>query len=83
MASERTRRLIRNAESVTKLGNAIRARNRLREEAIKLTGQRLEIDRRLGEIDGEEEILAAAIDDCGDLVAAANAEPRQTGDPGE
>jgi hypothetical protein len=80
MATERTHRLISAEETASKLATAIRARRRLYEEGVKLTRQRIVLDKRLAEIDEEEEILSATIDECGELVAQASANPPEDSD---
>ncbi len=75
MATPRTHRLIGVADASRRLNTAIGARRRLQEEATRLN-QNIAVEQsRLTEIDAEEEVLAAAIDEHGDTVAEANAEP--------
>ena len=77
MATDRTRRLVGVQEESTKLSAALRGRRRLQEEAIKLHRERLIIEKRLSEIDDEEELWAAEIDRAGGVVAAANDGPKE------
>ena len=75
MATSRTHRLIGVADASRRLNAAIGARRRLQEEATRLN-QNIAVEQsRLTEIDAEEEVLAAAIDEHGGAVAEANAEP--------
>jgi hypothetical protein len=77
MANERTARLVKAADSSKRLNSAIRARRRLFEEGKKLhLGIRVSRE-RLTEIDEEEEVLSAAIEEHGGEVAAAHAEPSE------
>ncbi len=75
MATPRTHRLIKLADASALLNAAIRARRRLKEEATKLNRGIQIAQERLAQIDEEEEIHAAAIDEHGGAVAAAHAEP--------
>jgi hypothetical protein len=77
MASDRTHRLVKEAQQVTKLSTAIRQRRRLQEEGIKLMREKMKIDARLAEINEEEQLVAESIDQAGDKVANANAEPKK------
>jgi hypothetical protein len=63
--------------SIAKLSAAVRARRRLFVEGKKLHRGIQIAKARLVEIDEEEEILTAAIDEHGAAVAAASAEPKE------
>ncbi len=75
MANTRTRRLIAAEPAAKTLGAATRARRRLQEEAIKLNRGILAAQKRLVEIDAEEEIHSAVIEAAGGAIASAHAEP--------
>jgi head-tail adaptor len=57
--------------------NAAKARKRLQVEAIKLNRAIRQGQERLSEIDEEESVHAAAIEEHGGKVAAAHAEPAE------
>ena len=75
MASPRVRRLISVASASTELNDAIRARRRLQEEAIKLNRSIVAAGERLTEIDKEETILSDSIERYAGMIAKAHAEP--------
>jgi len=79
MASPRTRSLIKAQGSFKRCGAAIRARNRLQQEAILLHRGITEAQARLAEIDAEEEIHSAVILTEGDVIAEANKPPPEPG----
>lgn len=75
MATERTRRLINTGNAAARMNAAERARSRLYVEGKKLLRGITEAQKRLKEIDEEEEVLSATIDECGAIIAEANAGP--------
>lgn len=75
MATERTRRLIAVGSSTRRLNAATGARQRLKEEAIKLNRVIQAAQSRLKQIDEEEEVHSAAIEASGAEIVAAHAEP--------
>ena len=75
MASPRTRRLILKEGSFTRGGAAVRARRKLKQEAILLNRGIQDAQKRLIEIDEEEEVHSAMIDAEGGEIAEANEDP--------
>lgn len=81
MASPRTRRFVETEGSVKRLGVAIRARRKLQEEAKLLNRGIMVSQKRLVEINEEEEIHSAVIEAEGGNIAAANEDPPEPGAP--
>lgn len=71
MATQRTRDLVAAGPSVRTLNQAINARRRLQEEGIKLIRVVQAAQKRLAEINDEEELLATIIDAAGHDVESA------------
>ena len=75
MATERTRRLVATRDASAKLNGAQRARQRIQKEAIELHQGIADAQKRLVEIDDEEELLSESIDTYAGVIADAHAEP--------
>ena len=83
MATPRTRRLIKTGPDARLLGAAIRQRRKLQEELIKLNSVVAAAQIRIGEINAEEEVASAAIEQHGAEIAAAHNEPEVEAEPSE
>jgi signal transduction histidine kinase len=81
MATPRTRRLIQVGDESARLNTAIRARRRLQKEAVNLVAEITRLTKRLEEVNEEEEVISAAIDDHAGKIADAHRDP--PGPPGE
>jgi len=75
VATPRTRRLVGTGDASAKLAGAQRSRARLREEAIKLHQAVALAQKRLEEIDEEEQVHSDAIEHYAGMIAEAHKEP--------
>jgi len=75
MATPRTRRLIEAGDEFAHGNAAVRARKRLQKEAQRLVADIARLTERLGEVNEEEEVISAAIDQHASNIADAHKEP--------
>jgi signal transduction histidine kinase len=75
MATPRTRRLIKVGDDSAHLNTAIRARRRLQKEAMRLVADIAKLSKRLEEVNEEEEVISAAIEQHAGVIVDAHKEP--------
>jgi hypothetical protein len=75
MATPRTRRLIKAGDEFAHGNAAVRARNRLQKEARNLVADIARATKRLAEVNEEEEVISAAIEQHAGAISDAHKEP--------